>query len=110
MGKNVKTGLLHLKVTLHYYDHKVNIRSIQTRSYMRPAPIAIVVIAAAYLRAVLILVELESLTNGIPMSVLIPAMPAIEPAPKIAMYANPSGIELIVDNTMSSSAPLPAIP
>ena len=75
-----------------------------------PAPIASVVVAAAYLSTRLIFAELASLTKGIPMSVLIPAMPPIEPAPKIAMYANPSGMELIVDSTISSNAPLQAIP
>lgn len=73
-------------------------------------PIASVVIAATYLRVVLIFAELESLTKGIPISVLMPAMPAIEPAPKIAMYARPRGIEWIVDSTISNNAPLPAIP
>ena len=50
------------------------------------------------------------LENGRPISVLIAAMLAIEPAPKIAIYASPSGTELIVERTSIISAPLPAIP
>lgn len=77
-----------------------------------PAPIASVVIAAAYLSRRLIFAELANLTKGIPPyeCALIPAMPQIEPAPKIAMYANPRGMELMVDSTISNNAPLPAIP
>src|SRR5215210_3103525 len=97
----------------HFYPcylYEANILSIQTKSYIIPVPIASVVIAAAYLSRRLTFAELASLTKGIPISVLIAAIPPIEPAPNIAMYAKPRGMELMVDSTISSNAPLPAIP